>query len=227
MRVLILGASGMVGHGVLAASLAAPDVEEVCVIVRQPLALRHPRLTQRVLPRLSDLHDDPDALRGFDACFFCLGVSSAGMSEAAYRQLTYELTLGIAGPLATLNPQMCFIYVSGSGTDSSGQGRTMWARIKGQTENALLALPFRSAYMFRPGLIRPVDGAVSKTPAYRWSYLLLAPLLPLLHRALPQAVLSTREIGEAMLQLARAPADHRIVETGDIRRVLNTSKENP
>lgn len=226
MKVLILGASRMVGGGVLKACLDAPDVEKVPVIGRTALGISDPRLEQRVLANLSSLDALAEAVSDYDACFSCLGASSAGMSEAAYRELTYDLTLAIARPLAAVSPRMCFIYVSGARTDGTGSGRSMWARVKGQTENALLALPFRTAYMFRPGLIRPVDGVVSKTLAYRLVYTLFAPLLPLLHRAFPYHVLSTREIGDAMLGLARAPAGRGVCEASDIRRILSTL-ENP
>jgi uncharacterized protein YbjT (DUF2867 family) len=160
-------------------------------------------------------------LSGFDACFFSLGVSSRGMNEADYEHVTYRLTLAAAETLSRLNPEMAFIYVSGAGTDSSEMGRVIWARIKGKTENALLRLPFQ-AYMFRPGLIQPMDGIKSKTPLYRFMYLLMKPLLTPLRWILPNYVLSTREIGQAMLAVARFGYGTRILETKDIRAVVQS-----
>jgi uncharacterized protein YbjT (DUF2867 family) len=159
-------------------------------------------------------------LTGFDACFFCLGVTSNGMKEADYARVTYTFTLAAAETLSRLNPGMTFIYVSGSGTDSSEKGRPMWARVKGRTENALLKLPL-NAYMFRPGFIQPLDGIKSKTPSYRIFYKALFPLMPLLHWALPNQVLTTREIGQAMLSVAKRGYEKRVLETRDIRVVLS------
>jgi uncharacterized protein YbjT (DUF2867 family) len=159
-------------------------------------------------------------LTGFDACFFCLGVTSNGMKEADYTRVTYGFTLAAAETLSRLNPGMTFIYVSGSGTDSSEKGRQMWARVKGRTENALLKLQLK-AYMFRPGFIQPLDGIQSKTPSYRIFYKTLAPLMPLLHWALPNKVLTTREIGRAMLSVAKHGYEKRILETRDIRAVVS------
>jgi uncharacterized protein YbjT (DUF2867 family) len=159
-------------------------------------------------------------LSGFQACFFCLGVTSSGMKEADYARITYGFTLAAAEVLSRLHPGMTFIYVSGSGTDSSEQGRSMWARVKGRTENALLRLPL-SAYLFRPGFIRPMDGIESKTPSYRIFYRVLAPFMPLLGRALPNQVLTTREIGRAMISVARQGYGKPVLETRDIRAVVS------
>jgi uncharacterized protein YbjT (DUF2867 family) len=158
-------------------------------------------------------------LARFDACFFCLGVSSSGMQEADYERITYGLTLAAAETLSRISPGMTFIYVSGAGTDSSEKGRSMWARVKGRTENALLRLPLQ-AYIFRPGLIVPLDGIQSKTPAYRILYKIVGPLLPVLRWALPDLVVTTREIGQAMLSVARQGYAKRILETKDIRAVI-------
>jgi uncharacterized protein YbjT (DUF2867 family) len=176
-------------------------------------------LREIVHQNLADLSAIEDRLAGFDACFFSLGVSSSGMNEADYERITCGITLSAAQSLSRLNPGMTFIYVSGAGTDSSGQGRVMWARVKGRTENALLRLPL-NAYMFRPGIIQPLDGIQSKTPAYRIAYALMKPLLPLLHWALPNLVLSTREIGLAMLAVAKRGYRKRILETKDIRALV-------
>jgi uncharacterized protein YbjT (DUF2867 family) len=160
-------------------------------------------------------------LAGFDACFFCLGISAAGMSETDYERVTYGITLAAGGTLARLNPGMTFIYVSGAGTNSSEHGRTMWARVKGKTENALLRLPFRASYMFRPGIIEPVYGVRSKTGLYRFFYRVSKPLLPALRWAFPGYILTTAEIGQAMLAVARHGASQRVLESKDIRAVLS------
>lgn len=220
MKVLIFGATGMVGQGVLRECLLASDVDLVQTIVRAATSTRNARLREIVRTDLFDVTSMEDELSGFDACFFCLGVSSAGMTEEAYVRLTYDLTMTIAETLARLNPGMTFIYVSGTGTDSSEKGRTMWARVKGRLENALLRLPFRAAYMFRPGLIVPMHGIRSKTKAYRFFYAVFKPLLPVLHRAFPNQVLTTEEIGLAMLIAARLGAPKAILETRDLRALL-------
>jgi uncharacterized protein YbjT (DUF2867 family) len=169
---------------------------------------------------MEDLSSNEHLLTGLDACFFTLGVSSAGMSEANYERITYGLTLHAAQTLSRLNPGMTFVYVSGQGTDSTEKGGTMWARVKGRTENALLALPLK-AYMLRPGIIQPLDGIKSKTIAYRIAYAAARPVLPLLRSALPNQILTTREIGKAMLKLARQGYPKPILEIKDIRALLS------
>lgn len=209
----------MVGQGVLRECLLEPQVTAVLAVGRTGLGLQHPKLSQRVLPDMSDYSGLEDELRGHDACFFCLGVSSAGMSEAEYRRITFDLTLAAAVPLARLNPGMTFIYVSGQGTDSSERGRVMWARVKGATENALLRLPFKAAYMFRPGLIRPLHGIRSKTPLYQAFYVALAPLLWFLARLFPRSIVSTEQVGRAMIAAAQRGAATPWVEAADIARL--------
>ena len=219
MKVLIFGATGMVGQGVLRECLQDPDVDEVATIGRTATGTKHAKLREIVHSDLSNYTGLEPQLAAFDACFFCLGVSSSSMSEPDYARLTYDLTLAAAQALSRINPGMTFIYVSGAGTDSSEKGRSMWARVKGRTENALLKLPL-SAYMFRPGFIQPMDGIQSKTPSYRIFYKILGPLLPLLRWALPNQVLTTREIGQAMLAVAKHGYEKRILETKDIRAVV-------
>lgn len=216
MRVLLFGATGMVGQGVLRECLLDDGVERVLAVGRSATGQRDPKLRELVVPDLSDLSAVAGELAGFDACFFCLGVSSAGMSEAEYTRVTYDLTLAVARTLARLNPTMTFVYVSGAGTDASERGRTMWARVKGRTENALLALPFRAAYMFRPGFIQPLHGIRSRTALYRLGYVVLAPLTPLLRRLAPSAVTTTERVGRAMLALARHGFPRPHVEMRDI-----------
>jgi uncharacterized protein YbjT (DUF2867 family) len=221
MKVLIFGATGMVGQGVLRECLLDPKVELVQTVGRSPTGVTHPKLREIVRADLLHYAEIEDNLRGFDACFFCLGVTSAGMSESQYELLTYGLTMAAARTLSRLNPGMTFIYVSGAGTDSSEQGSSMWARVKGRTENALLRLPFKAAYMFRPGVIEPVHGVRSKTTVYRVLYVLTKPVLPLLRRVFPSYILTTEEIGRAMLRVVQEGAPKTILESSDIRDVLN------
>ncbi|MDR6871525.1 uncharacterized protein YbjT (DUF2867 family) [Bosea sp. BE125] len=219
MKVLIFGATGMVGQGVLRECLLDPDVSEVVTIGRSATGQSHARLREIVHADLTDYAAIESQLTGFDACFFCLGVASAGMSEADYRRITYDIALAAARTLVRLNPTMVFIYVSGASTDSSEKGRWMWARVKGATENAIMRLPFKASYMFRPGAIQPLHGIRSKTRLYRVIYDLTAPLLPLLQRWLPNSITTTEQIGKAMLKVAREGAPKSIIENADINRL--------
>jgi uncharacterized protein YbjT (DUF2867 family) len=216
VNVLIFGATGMVGQGVLRECLAAPDVELVKTIGRTPTGQSHPKLRELVHAEMGHYEGIDDELSGFDACFFCLGVSAAGMSEEKYRHITRDLTLAAATALVRLNPAMSFIYLSGAGADSSEQSKVMWERVRGGTENALLALPFRAVVIFRPGMIQPLGGIKSKTPAYRIFYSLTRPLLPLLRLALPDQVVTTAQMGVAMLNAVRYGAPKRVLESADI-----------
>jgi uncharacterized protein YbjT (DUF2867 family) len=227
MKVLIFGATGMVGQGVLRECLFDRDIEAVQTVGRSATGVQHPKLREIVHPDLFHYSSIEAELQGFDACFFCLGVSSTGMSEQEYERLTYTLTLAAAETLSRLNPAMTFIYVSGAGTDSSEKGRVMWARVKGKTENALLRLPFKAAYMFRPGVIQPVHGARSKTTAYRVGYALAKPVLPLLHRFFLRYILTTEEIGRAMIHVAKRGAPKKVLESWDIRDCATTSSALP
>jgi uncharacterized protein YbjT (DUF2867 family) len=218
MKILLFGATGMVGQSALLACLADPGVTSVLSVVRQASGTTHAKLTELVHADLANLAPVEAALTGFDACLYCIGVSAAGMSEAQYTQITYELTLSVATTLVRLNPAMAFVYVTGEGTDETEKKRSMWARVKGKTENALRALPFRAAYMFRPGYIQPRDGVRSKTRLYRVFYAVLWPLYPILSRVAPGMVTSSDRIGRAMLEAVRngAPA---LVNTREINRL--------
>lgn len=214
MKVVIFGSTGMVGAGVLLECLEDPRVESVLVVNRTPLGRSHPKLREL-------LHADflaPEPLRGAcadcDACFFCLGVTSVGLDEATYTRLTYELTTGVARVIVT--PRMTICYVTGAGTDSTEQGSRMWARVKGRTENALLAMPFRAAYMFRPGYIQPLKGVRSKTGWYQAIYNVVAPLYPVLHAIAPGSTTTTVEMGKAMIQVAAAGYAKRLLDPRDI-----------
>jgi uncharacterized protein YbjT (DUF2867 family) len=217
MNVLIFGATGMVGQGVLRECLLDPNVQMVQAIGRTATGVQHPKLRDVVHPDLFHYEAIEATLSGFDACFFCLGVTSSGKAEADYDRVTYGITVAAAETLCPLNPQMTFTYVSGAGTDSSEHGRIMWARVKGKTENALLRLPFAAAYMFRPGIIEPLDGIKSKTSVYQIFYTLGKPLLPVIRAIFPNQIVSTREVGRAMLTVARHGWPKRVLEIGDIR----------
>jgi len=219
MKVIIFGATGMVGQGALRECLRDADVERVLAFTRSPLGQGHPKLTEIIHGNFLDYSDIEPQLGGFDACLFCLGVSSVGMSEARYRHLTYDITMAAATTLARLNPGMVFVYVTGAGTDSSEQGRVMWARVKGKTENDLRRLPFRAAYMFRPGAIQPLHGVRSKTPWVQGIYIATAPVLSLLHRVAPRYVTTTEQLGRAMIKVARDGYSKAVLESEDINRI--------
>jgi uncharacterized protein YbjT (DUF2867 family) len=222
MKVIIFGATGMVGQGVLRECLRDGEVERVLVVGRSPTGKTSPKLREVIHRDFYGFSAIEQDLRGYDACFFCLGVSVAGMSEEAYRHVTYDITLAAAGTLAKLNPGMTFVYVTGRGTDSTEKGRFMWARVKGATENALLRLPFRAAYMFRPGAIMPMHGVRSKTPWVQAVYLVLGPLMGLLKSAFPDQITTTEQVGRAMIAVVRKQPKQRILEPVDIIRVSGT-----
>ena len=213
MKVVLFGATGMLGQGVLRECLLADDVEQVLVVTRTATGRQHEKLREIVHHDFTDFTSIESDLAGLDACFFCLGVSSAGMSEDAYRRITYDVTMAAAEPLVRLNPRLTFVYVSGAGTNA--EGRSMWARVKGATENALLAMPF-NAYMFRPGFIQPMHGERSRTRLYRVLIAAGRPLFPLVRRLLPKQVTTTEIIGLAMLRVARDGAPKRVLESPDI-----------
>jgi hypothetical protein len=206
----------MIGQGVLRECLLDPEVDNVLSVARSGSTQQHPKLRELVHKDFFNFSSLEGELAGFDACLFCLGVSSVGMSEEAYRRITFGISMASAETLVKLNPQMTFIFISGAGTDSTERGRTMWARVKGQTENALLRLPFKAAYMFRPGLIIPLHGIKSKTLAYRISYMVMRPLLPLMKILMPRFVTTTEKLGRAMLTAAKRGAPKPVLEVPDI-----------
>lgn len=223
MKVLIFGGTGMVGQGALRECLLDDDVDMVQTVGRTPTGQKHPKLRELVHADMFNFAHIEGELTDFDACFFSIGVTSAGMPEATYTHLTYDMTLALAETLVRLNPQMVFVYVSGVGADSTGTSRTMWERVRGKTENALLKLPFRGVYIFRPGMIQPLDGIRSKTTSYRIFYSLTKPLLPLLHKAFPKLVLTTRQVGRAMLVVVRHGAQRRVLEVADIAALAGSA----
>lgn len=216
MKVIVVGASGMVGQGVLRECLLDAEVERVLVVGRRTLGKTDAKLVERTVADLTDLTALEGDLAGYDACFFCLGVTSAGLQEPAYRKVTYDITAAFANVLAPLNPGMTFVFVSGRGTDSTERGPVMWARVKGAAENVVLKAGFKAAYMFRPGIIQPLHGARSRTAAYRFLYVLLTPLVLLMKAVTPDAITTTERVGVAMLEAARRGAPQTILENRDI-----------
>ena len=219
MKVILFGATGMVGQGVLRECLIDPGVESVLAVGRSPTGASHPKLRELRHDNFTDFSAIEPQLTGYDACFFCLGVSSIGMDEEKYRHLTYDITLAAATTLAKLNPQMVFTYVTGRSTDSTEQGPMMWARIKGKTENDLLKLPFKAAYMFRPAGIQPLHGVRSKTAWVQAIYVVTSPLLSLLNRTSPKFMTTTEQVGRAMIKVARDGYPRPVLESEDINAV--------
>jgi uncharacterized protein YbjT (DUF2867 family) len=219
MKVILFGATGMVGQGVLRECLLDANVESVLAIGRSPTGQRHAKLREIVHDNFVDYSAIESQLTGYDACFFCLGVSSVGMNEERYRHLTYDITLAAARTLAKLNPQMVFTYVTGRGTDATEKGSLMWARVKGKTENDLLELPFKAAYMFRPAGIQPLHGIRSKTAWVQAIYVGAAPLLSLLNRVAPKYMTTTEQVGRAMIKVARDGFPRPVLESEDINAV--------
>jgi uncharacterized protein YbjT (DUF2867 family) len=216
IKVILFGATGMVGQGVLRECLLDPDVTEVLSISRTATGQKNDKLRELLHADFGDYSKVEGQLRGYDACFYCLGISAAGKKEADYAHVTYDFTLAAAKVLVKLNPKMTFVYVSGTGTDSSEKGRSMWARVKGRTENALLALPFKATFVFRPGLIRPMHGITSRTKWYRAFYAVSAPVLPVLNAFFPGSVTTTERVGRAMLAVAKRGASKTALENADI-----------
>ena len=219
MRILMFGATGMVGQGALRECLLDDGVAEVVAIGRRATGQSHAKLREIVRDDLLDYADIEPELADFDACLFCLGIASAGMKEADYARITYDIPLAAAQALLRASPQAVFIHVSGASADSTEAGRVMWARVKGRAENALLRLPFRGVYVLRPAIIRPLHGIESRTALYRILYRGFVPFWPLLERFVPDYVTSTERIGRAMLALVRNGGASRILECAEINRV--------
>jgi uncharacterized protein YbjT (DUF2867 family) len=220
MNVVVFGASGMVGKGVLLECIDDPRITRVLVIGRSACGVTADKVEEVLLPDLTDYSEIGDKLTGLDACFFCLGVSSVGMSEEAYRKVTFELTLAAAEALLAKSPGLTFIYVSGQGTDESEKGPLMWARVKGETENRILAMPFKAAYMFRPGVIEPLRGVRPKARLTRVAYALGWPLFPILRAVSPRLITTTEAVGKAMIKLAIEGSDRRYFENADINALV-------
>lgn len=227
MKVILTGATGMVGQGVLRECLLDPGVTQVVTLGRTKTGQIHPKLEEIEHKNFEDFSPLEKRLTGFDACFYCMGVSSAGMGEKDYHHITYDYTLALARVLAQVNPGMTFTYVTGAGTDSTAKGRIMWARVKGATENALLALPFKAAYMFRPGLIQPLDGAVPRNKWLKGLLVLFKPLFPPLMALFPKHITTTRRIGRAMLKVTREGTFTPRLEAWNINDLGKIEGEKP
>jgi uncharacterized protein YbjT (DUF2867 family) len=219
IRAIITGATGMVGEGVLHECLQHPDVEKVLIINRKPSGFSHPKLSEIVHGNFLDLSPVSAQLSGYNACYFCLGVSSVGMKEPEYHRLTYELTMHMATLLSKSNPDMVFCYISGAGTDST-ESKSMWARVKGKTENHLMKLPFKKAYMFRPGFIEPTKGLKNTLKVYNY----IGWLIPIMRSLSPGLICSLREIGLAMINAVKIGYDKQVLEVKDIKALA--AKEN-
>jgi len=212
MKVIITGATGMVGEGVLHECLQHPQVEAVLIINRKPYGVSHPKLTEIIHQDFYNFAPIASRLRGYDACFFCLGITSVGMKEEAYYKVTYTLTLHIAAILAQQDPSMTFCYISGAGTDSTEKGRSMWARVKGKTENDLMKLPFRQVYAFRPGFIKPTKGLAHTHKFYRyinWAF-------PIGRALYPAGFCTMKELGLSMINIITHGYSKKIVAGKDI-----------
>lgn len=215
LKVIITGTTGMVGEGVALECLSHPHISEVLSVSRKPTGISHTRLKEYIVPEFLELKEGDNRLTGYDACFFCAGVTSIGKSEAVYTRITYDTTMHFARILAAQNPQMVFIYVSGAGTDSTGKGRSMWARVKGRTENDLMKLPFRKVYNFRPGFMKKVTGQKYVLSAYKyvgWMY-------PLIKFAFPNSASTLSQVAQAMIKCATTDVDKSILEVSDINRL--------
>jgi hypothetical protein len=212
IRAIILGSTGMVGEGVLHVSLNHPDVESVLVINRRPCGVKHEKLTEIIHQDFHDFSSIEDQLAGYNACYFCMGVSSIGMKEEEYRRITYDLTMHVANTLVKLNPDMSICYVSGTGTDSSEQGRTMWARVKGKTENDLMKLSFKGAYMYRPGYIQPIKGMKNTYKMYK----VLGAFYPVIQTFFSKYACSLNDLGLSMINVVLHGSDVQILENKDI-----------
>lgn len=219
MKVIIFGASGMVGRGVLLECIDETDVSSILIVGRTSIGVVDPKVTEILHQDFYDYTEIEESLTGLDACFFCLGVSAAGMSEEKYRRLTYDLTIAAAETLVRLNPEMTFCYVTGAGTDSTENGRIMWARVKGTTENRLLEMPFGAAFMFRPGYIQPMKGIRSKTRIYQTLYTVFSWLYPVFEKVVPNQVTTTEKLGRAMIAVGLRGYSNPIVSTPDINHL--------
>lgn len=215
-KVIITGATGMVGKGVLLECLDHSDIEEVLVIGRNSIEMEHPKLKELLQKDFTDFSNEKKQLAGYDACFFCLGISAAGLNEDQYRKITYDFTMALANVLLDLNPQMTFNYVSGQGTDSTEKGRMMWARVKGKTENDLMSMGFKQSYMFRPGAIIPLRGIKSRTKSYQFIYDYFMWLVKGIKAIAPSSVVNTTQIGLAMINSVFKGYEKRILTPKDI-----------
>ncbi len=215
IRVIITGVTGMVGEGVLLECLSSPEVEKVLAVSRRSYGVAHPKLTEIILPDFFNLSSIESSLSGYNACFFCLGVSAVGMKKSEYERLTYDLTMGFAKTLVKLNNDMSFCYVSGARTDSTEKGMMHWARVKGKTENDLQKLGFKNTYLFRPGMLKPGKGAKNILPSYKW----FKWLIPVFEKLFPGSVCTLAQLGQAMIHVVTRGYTKNIIEVKDIKNL--------
>ena len=212
IKVIITGATGMVGEGILFECLRNTGVAEVLIINRRHYELQHPKLKQLIVPDFFKLDNYAEQVTGYDACFFCAGISSVGMKEDKFRHITYDTTLAFAKSLLKVNSSMVFTYVSGSQTDSTEKGRVMWARVKGKTENDLAALPFKAEYNFRPGVMLPFPDQKNWKTVYKW-------IVKFMRVLSPKSVLTMQQVGRAMINTVTKGYAKNILEIKDIREL--------
>ncbi len=222
MKVILFGSTGMIGQGVLTECLKDTQIESVLVVNRQSCKVTHAKLIEIIHNDFFDLSAISKQLSGYDACFYCLGVTSAGLSEADYHKNTFELTTKVAEAVLKANKSISFCYISGAGADSSEKGKTMWARVKGKTENTLLHMPFKSAYMFRPGYIQPLNGIQSRTKLYRIMYAFFKPFYFIL-KHYEGMVTNTAILGKALIAAVIKGSDKRILESRDINEIVRNN----
>ncbi|SEJ63534.1 hypothetical protein SAMN05216327_114206 [Dyadobacter sp. SG02] len=215
IKAIVTGTTGMVGEGVLLECLENPDVESVLMINRRPLGMTHPKLKEIVHKDFHDVSPIENQLKGYNACYFCLGVSSVGMKEPEYRRITYDLTMHVAEVLSRQNPDMTFCYVSGASTDSTEKGSLMWARVKGKTENDLRKLPFDQVFAFRPGMMKATKGQKNLPTLYK----LLGWLYPVVKAIFPNGASTLTQVGKAMIHVTKYGYDKNILEVEDINLV--------
>lgn len=218
IKVILTGATGMVGEGVLFECLEHPEIKQVLMVNRRPYPAKHPKLKECIVPDFLNLDGFTDQLTGYDACFYCAGISSRGLNESEYSIITYDTTMNFATRLLSLNPQIIFSHVSGSHTDGSEKGRIMWARIKGKTENALMRLPFRKVYNFRPGFMKPTPGQKNVKSYYK----IISRLSPLLRLLFPNQISTMREVGLAMINSVLKGYPKQVLEIKDIKILAAT-----
>lgn len=216
-KVILFGATGMIGKGVLLECLESPQVDAVLAIGRSSCGVIHAKLTEVLHDDFLDYSAIAQQMKGYDACYFCLGISAGGMTEEKYTRITYEFTLAAAQALINLTPEMIFIFVSGAGTDATEKGRMMWARVKGRTENDLRKIPFKAVYLFRPGVIQPMKGITSRTASYRFFYTVFGFLFPLLKLLFPKSITTTVDIGQAMINAVVEGYAKPVLESRDIK----------
>ncbi len=215
IRVIITGVTGMVGEGVLLECIQSEAVEKILVVSRKPCGIVHPKLTEIIHSDFFELASIENSFIGYNACFFCLGVSSVGMKKPDYEKMTYDLTMNFARTLVRANKEIQFCYVSGAGTDTSEKGRIHWARVKGKTENDLQKLPFSSVWLFRPGALKATKGSKNIVAAYKW----FSWLFPVFELIFPNSVCSLSQLGQAMIQIVSGGYDRKIIEVSDIKKL--------